>query len=190
MFQKQATVKQISFNQDNSAAAKSKRKPFLAQAQTKFVNISLLAAALIVGISNTAIAATRLEFDEQTTFFQFIPGGSLARQVGDKLTYNTVLLDPATGDTKATKSGECTTTKQLGNDDFIAFCTETITFLRSGDQIRTEGQINQTALERLKTQKLDITGGTYEGKDAKGKESITQKSLDRPDLAHIELQIN
>lgn len=55
-------------------------------------------------------------------------------------------------------------------DDFIAFCKETITFRLSADQIRTEAEINQTALERLKTQKLDITGGIYEGKDARGKE--------------------
>lgn len=94
MLQKQATVKQISFNQENNAAAKSMRKPFLAQAQTKFLNISLLAAALIVGISNTAIAATKLEFVEKQTLVDRIDNGDGVESIGDREKYTSILSIP------------------------------------------------------------------------------------------------
>jgi hypothetical protein len=107
MFQKQATVKQMSFNQDNNAAAKSKRKPFLAQAQTKFVNISLLAAALIVGISNTAIASTKLEFvEKQTLVAQIDNGDNVPRTIGDIEIFKSVLVD-ANDVQQGTKTTEC-----------------------------------------------------------------------------------
>ncbi len=186
MFQKQATVKQISFNQNNSAAAKSKRKPFLAQAQTKFVNISLLAAALVVGVSNSAIAETTLVFNEQTTSFEFIPGGSLPRQIGDVLKFETVLLDPVTNTQLGTKSGECKTTEQLANGDYIAKCKETITL---GDgTIYTNDKLNQTALEQFQPQQLKITHGDGAYKSVKGNEIIKQTRF--PDGFLIELRIN
>ena len=188
MFQKQATGKQISFNQDNSAAAKSKRKPFLAQAQTKFVNISLLAAALIVGISNSAIASTKLEFVEKQILVRQIDNGdNVPRTIGDIEIFASVLVD-ANDVLQGTKETKCVLDRVTPNGDAVVFCTEKI-FL-SGGKLVAEGELNLTGrFFKLKPEKLDIIGGDGVYADAKGKETIT-KLIPEPGLYSVELAIN
>ncbi len=189
MFQKQAIVKQISFNQnENSAAAKSKRKPFLAQAQTKFVNISLLAAALIVGISNTAIASTKLEFvEKQTLVAQIDNGDNVPRTIGDIEIFKSVLVD-ANDVQQGTKTTECVLDRVTPDGDVVVSCTEII-FLPGGKLV-AEGELNLTGkFFKLEPEKLDIIAGTGAYAGAKGKETIT-KLIPEPGLYSIELVIN
>ena len=188
MFQKQATVKQISFNQDNSAVAKSKCQPFLAQAQTKFVNISLLAAALIIGISNTAIAATKLEFVEQQTLVDRIDNGDGRESIGDREIYKSVLFD-SNGIQQGTKTTECLLNRVTPNGNFVVFCTENISLFNSGT-LFAQGELNLTGrFFDLKPEKLDIIGGDGAYESAKGKETIT-KLTQQPGLYSVELVIN
>ena len=188
MFQKQATVKQMSFNQDNSAAAKSKRKPFLAQAQTKFVNISLLAAALAMGISNTAIASTKLEFVEKQILVEQIDNGdNVPRTIGDIEIFASVLVD--TNDVQqGTKTTKCLLDRVTPDGDVVVFCTEEI-FL-SGGKLVAQGELNLTGkFFDLKPEKLDIISGTGAYAAAKGKETIT-KLTPEPGLYSVKLVIN
>jgi hypothetical protein len=187
MFQKQATVKQMSFNQDNSAAVKSKRKPFLAQAQTKFVNISLLAAALIVGISNSAIASAKLEFEEQQDLVTRIDNGDGVEGIGDREIFTSVLVD-SNDVQQGTKTADCLFDRVTPNGDVIVVCTEMI-FL-SGGTLFVQGEINLTGrFFKLQPEKLDLISGTGAYADAKGKETITRLRVE-PGLYSVELVIN
>ena len=187
MFQKRATVKQMSFNQDNSAAVKSKRKPFLAQAQTKSVNISLLAAALIVGTSSSAIATTKLEFVETQDLVARIDNGDGVESIGDREIFTSVLVD-GNDVQQGTKTTECVLDRVTPDGDVIVSCTEII-FLPDGKLV-AEGELNLTGrFFDLKPEKLDIIGGDGAYTGAKGKETIT-KLTPQPGLYSVELVIN
>lgn len=187
MFQKQATVKQMSFNQDNSAAVKSKRKPFLAQAQTKSVNISLLAAALIVGTSSSAIATTKLEFVETQDLVARIDNGDGVESIGDREIFTSVLVD-GNDVQQGTKTTDCLFDRVTPNGDVVVFCTEIISL--SGGTLFVQGELNLTGrFFDLKPEKLDIIGGDGAYTGAKGKETIT-KLTPQPGLYSVELVIN
>ena len=188
MFQKQATVKQMSFNQDNSAAVKSKRKPFLAQAQTKSVNIQLLAAALIVGTSSSAIATTKLEFVETQDLVARIDNGDGVESIGDREIFTSVLVD-GNDVQQGTKTTDCLFDRVTPNGDVVVFCTEIISLFNSGT-LFAQGELNLTGrFFDLKPEKLDIIGGDGAYTGAKGKETIT-KLTPQPGLYSVELVIN
>ncbi len=187
MFQKQATVKQMSFNQDNNAAAKTKRKPFLAQAQTKFVNISLLAAALTVGISNSAIATTKLEFVETQDLVARIDNGDSVESIGDREIFTSVLVD-GNDVQQGTKTTDCLFDRVTPIGDVVVVCTEIISL--SGGTLFVQGELNLTGrFFKLQPEKLDIISGTGAYTGAKGKETITKLRVE-PGLYSVELAID
>ena len=155
--------------------------------QKKFANITVLAAALLVGLSNTAFAATKLEFVEQAISYSETDGGEPGNSVEDALTVDSILLDPNTKEQKGTKHLECLRTSQKQNGDLIVSCNETI-YLPDG-KIYTEGEFNETGkLNQFKPTKLDIVGGEGAYAGAKGKEQIIAIRL--PDQYSLELVIN
>ncbi|WP_152591926.1 allene oxide cyclase barrel-like domain-containing protein [Nostoc sphaeroides] len=122
----------------------------------------------------------------QLSFF-IEAGDPRVREIGDGLSYKANLFD-SNNNISGTKDITLVFTKELKNGDFIASVVETV-HLPGGD-IFLQGAINVNDFEALKTQKIDIIGGSgiYEG--VKGKEYITQLNSDVFDVASISLAIH
>jgi hypothetical protein len=155
------------------------------------INITLLVPVLLLNLVSTTLAATKLEFVEQTTSFSRTDNGDGIESVGDREEYTSVLLVPGTETVQGTKETKCLLNRVTPSGEYVIFCTETISLLSgNGDQLFAAGEINLTGkFFKFKPQRLDIIGGTGIYSSAKGKETITRLDPE-PGRYSVELKIN
>ena len=138
----------------------------------------------------TKDSLTGLEFTEDgiESTFKFIEAGDPnVLEVGDGLSYAANLYD-SNNVFAGTKDISWIFTEQLENGDYIANVEETVD-LPCGE-IYTLGSINATELGQLKSQKIDIIGGSgiYDG--VTGEEYITRLDSDVSDVSSISFKFS
>lgn len=149
-------------------------------------NDALLGKA--TGVNSNATKFLEFTEDGIDSTFKFTDAGDQKplSEIGDALSYTANLFD-SNGVFAGTKDISFEFTKQLGNGDFIAEI-ETTLHLANGE-IYTQGTINVTDFQKLKTQNNQIIGGSgiYEG--ARGIEKITQLNVGVLDVLESSLVI-